>query len=428
MKKIIPFLKPYRAQLLLAVLLSAASTLCELLLPTIMSDILDKGVYLADLSYILRCCGRMLIVALISLGTVLGGAYLSAQVVAGCCTDLRETVFNRVNNMSFEEFSSIGTSALLSRATHDIGNLSWVASMLSGSVVTIPVLFLGGVLLAMRKDAVLALIMLVFVPVVFIIVTAVGRKIEPLWVISDSYVDKQNDIVRERLHGIRVIRAFNSEPREHKRIDEATHVMADNIIHANVSMGLVSPLTIALMNMAAVLIVWIGGWRMENGLSGVSGFAVKVEVYAATGMPALEIIGLPDASVKESRDRVSAAIVNSGFTMPISRLTVNLAPADQRKEGPAFDLPIAISILMASGQLEGMDLTQTLMLGELSLDGSLHPVRGALPMVISASEQGIVDIILPEGNAEEVACIQGLRVYPASSLRQVVNHLKGREC
>ena len=163
------------------------------------------------------------------------------------------------------------------------------------------------------------------------------------------------------------------------------------------------------------------------GLSGVSGFAVKVEVYAATGMPALEIIGLPDASVKESRDRVSAAIVNSGFTMPISRLTVNLAPADQRKEGPAFDLPIAISILMASGQLEGMDLTQTLMLGELSLDGSLHPVRGALPMVISASEQEIVDIILPEGNAEEVACIQGLRVYPASSLRQVVNHLKGRE-
>ncbi len=307
MKKIIPFLKPYRAQLLLAVLLSAASTLCELLLPTIMSDILDKGVYLADLSYILRCCGRMLIVALISLGTVLGGAYLSAQVVAGFCTDLRETVFNRVNNMSFEEFSSIGTSALLSRATHDIGNLSWVASMLSGSVVTIPVLFLGGVLLAMRKDTVLALIMLVFVPVVFVIVTVIGRKIEPLWVISDSYVDKQNDIVRERLHGIRVIRAFNSEPREHKRIDEATHVMADNIIHANVSMGLVSPLTIALMNMAAALIVWIGGWRMENGLSGVSGgdiFAI-VQYVALTMngvvMAAFMIVMLPHAKVAAGR-------------------------------------------------------------------------------------------------------------------------------
>lgn len=163
------------------------------------------------------------------------------------------------------------------------------------------------------------------------------------------------------------------------------------------------------------------------GLSGVNGFAVKVEVYAANGIPALEIIGLPDASVKESRDRVSAAIVNSGFSMPIARLTVNLAPADTKKEGPAFDLPVAVSVLMASHQLDGMDLTQTLLMGELSLDGSLQPVRGALPMVISASEQGIEEIILPAGNAQEVACIQGIRVYPAHSLREVVLHLKGIE-
>ena len=117
------------------------------------------------------------------------------------------------------------------------------------------------------------------------------------------------------------------------------------------------------------------------GLSGVNGFAVKVEVYAANGLPALEIIGLPDASVRESRDRVSAAIVNSGFAMPISRLTVNLAPADVRKAGPAFDLPIAVAILLAANQIDPMDLSQTLLLGELSLDGTLQPVRGALPMV-----------------------------------------------
>ena len=160
------------------------------------------------------------------------------------------------------------------------------------------------------------------------------------------------------------------------------------------------------------------------GLSGVSGFPVTVEVYAANGLPALEIIGLPDASVKESRDRVGAAIVNSGFAMPIARLTINLAPADTKKEGPAFDLPMAVSILMASGQMENMDLTRTLMMGELSLDGSLQPVRGALPMVISASEHGIEEVILPAGNAEEVACIQGIRVYPAKNLKQVIDHLK----
>lgn len=162
------------------------------------------------------------------------------------------------------------------------------------------------------------------------------------------------------------------------------------------------------------------------GLSGVNGFAVKVEVYAAGGLPMLEIIGLPDASVKESRDRVSAAIVNSGMTMPIARLTVNLAPADMKKEGPAFDLPIAVAVLMASGQLPGMDLSDTLLLGELSLDGTLQPVRGALPMVIGASEQGIGAVILPESNAEEVACIQGIRVYPARSLRAVLEHMNGR--
>ena len=135
---------------------------------------------------------------------------------------------------------------------------------------------------------------------------------------------------------------------------------------------------------------------LSYGLSGVSGYAVHVEVYAANGLPALEIIGLPDASVKESRDRVSAAIANSGFAMPIARLTVNLAPADTRKEGPSFDLPIAVCILAATRQLPAEHLEEVLLLGELSLDGSLKPVRGALPMVISASENGVKEVILPE--------------------------------
>ncbi|MDO5143576.1 MAG: YifB family Mg chelatase-like AAA ATPase [bacterium] len=166
---------------------------------------------------------------------------------------------------------------------------------------------------------------------------------------------------------------------------------------------------------------------LAYGLSGVEGFAVHVEVYAATGMPALEIIGLPDASVKESRDRVSAAIVNSGFAMPIARLVVNLAPADTKKEGPAFDLPIAVCILMATGQLPPRDLSGTVLMGELSLDGAVQPIRGALPMVISAHASGIDDVILPADNAAETVCIQGVSVHPAHSLREVAQHLMGRE-
>ena len=307
MKKIFVYLKPYRLRLLLGMLLMAISTVCELLLPNIMSDILNTGVYNADLPYIFRCCAKMLLVALVSLGSVLGGWYISSGVVAGFCADLRLGVFRKVNTMRFEDISRMGSSALLTRSTHDVGTLSWVASMLSGSVITIPVLFIGGVVLALGKDAVLSLVLLLFIPLVFAAVVRIGKKIEPLWETSDKYMDKQNDIVRERLHGIRVIRAFNSEPREHKRIEDATQVMAENIIRANVSMGVISPLSIALMNMAVVLIVYLGGFRMERGISSASGgdiFAVIQYITLIMNgvvMAAFSIVMYPHAKVAAKR-------------------------------------------------------------------------------------------------------------------------------
>ena len=307
MKKIFVYLKPYRLRLLLGMLLMAISTVCELLLPNIMSDILNTGVYNADLPYIFRCCAKMLLVALVSLGSVLGGWYISSGVVAGFYADLRLGVFRKVNTMRFEDISRMGSSALLTRSTHDVGTLSWVASMLSGSIITIPVLFIGGVVLALGKDAVLSLVLLLFIPLVFAVVVNVGKKIEPLWETSDKYMDKQNDIVRERLHGIRVIRAFNSEAREHKRIEDATQVMAENIIRANVSMGVISPLTIALMNMAVVLIVYLGGFRMERGISSASGgdiFAVIQYITLIMNgvvMAANSIVMYPHAKVAAKR-------------------------------------------------------------------------------------------------------------------------------
>ena len=307
MKKIFAYLKPYRGGLILGMLLMAISTVCELLLPDIMSDILNTGVYNADLSYIFRCCAKMLVVALVSLGSVLGGWYISSKVVAGFCADLRQGVFRKVNTMRFEDISRMGSSALLTRSTHDVGTLSWVASILSGSIITIPVLFIGGVVLALGKDAVLSLVLLLFIPLVFAAVVKIGKKIEPLWETSDKYMDKQNDIVRERLHGIRVIRAFNSEPREHKRIEDATQVMAENIIRANVSMGVISPLSIALMNMAVVLIVYLGGFRMERGISSASGgdiFAVIQYITLIMNgvvMAAFSIVMYPHAKVAAKR-------------------------------------------------------------------------------------------------------------------------------
>ena len=141
---------------------------------------------------------------------------------------------------------------------------------------------------------------------------------------------------------------------------------------------------------------------LSFGVAGVNGYQVHVEVFGTESMPGIEIIGLPDASVKESKDRVNAAIINSGKQMNPRRITVNLAPADTKKEGPCFDLPIAVGMMIADGILipdPPTDLKSVALFGELSLDGSIQPINGALPMVISAKENGISTVILPEKNA-----------------------------
>ena len=163
------------------------------------------------------------------------------------------------------------------------------------------------------------------------------------------------------------------------------------------------------------------------GLTGIDGFAVTAEINLANGMPMFEIVGLPDASVKESRERVRAALKNSGFEFPGGRITVNLAPADLRKEGPAYDLPIALGLLACAGLIDHDRLKDVCVLGELSLDGSVRGVRGALPMAISARGRGVKTILLPTDNLDEVRCIDGIDILGADSLLAAARHFRGEE-
>src|ERR671936_83702 len=157
-------------------------------------------------------------------------------------------------------------------------------------------------------------------------------------------------------------------------------------------------------------------WGLETAL-------VTVEVDVANGLPAFVVVGLPDAAVQEARERVRAAIRNSGYEFPLRRVTVNLAPAERRKEGTGFDLAIALGILRASGQLS-VDVT-ALCLGELALDGALRPVRGTMPRVRHAAARGIGEALLASGNAGEGAAC-ALPAYGFASLRETVDHLEGR--
>lgn len=160
----------------------------------------------------------------------------------------------------------------------------------------------------------------------------------------------------------------------------------------------------------------------SRALSGMDAPLVEVEAHLANGLPQFNIVGLPDTEVKESRDRVRAAILQSGFDFPAAKITVNLAPADLPKESGRFDLPIAIGILAASGQILPDKLAGYEFAGELALSGMLRPVRGALAMVWQARQSGRA-FILPQDNAKQCAVLSDMAVYGAESLGQVAAHL-----
>jgi len=161
------------------------------------------------------------------------------------------------------------------------------------------------------------------------------------------------------------------------------------------------------------------------GLHGVSGYPVSAECALSGGLPAFDVVGLPDAAVKEARERVRSAIKSSGFDFPVSRITVNLAPADRKKNGTVYDLPILVGILAAGGQLSPAALAGSAFIGELSLSGQLRPVSGVLPMALCARREGFARLFLPADNAPEATLAEGLEVIPVSTVQELAAHLRG---
>ena len=160
------------------------------------------------------------------------------------------------------------------------------------------------------------------------------------------------------------------------------------------------------------------------GIRGVTGYEVTAECDLSGGLPNFDIVGLPDAAVKEARDRVRAAVKNCGFTFPVSRITVNLAPADRKKGGTVYDLPILVGILAAGGQLSAPP-PNAAFVGELSLSGQLRPVAGMLPMALAAQRAGIHSLYVPADSAAEATLAGGVEIYPVESVAQLTAHLRG---
>lgn len=343
-KFLFKYFKKYKLSLALTGVLYLVASASALAMPNLMSRIIDDGIRNSNIKTVYVLSGIMLSIAVVSFLLAIIGKKLNAVVSNSIAEDMRNDVFEKINSLTFEEFSSIGSSSLLTRANEDVFALQDVANSLVYAVTNVPVMLFGGVILSLLKDFSIALILLSVIPVVAFIVFLLVKKMGRLWEISNKYCDKQNKLVRERLTGIRVIRAFDKENYEHGRISEATDVMADNMIRANVLSSLITPISLLLLNIVTVAVIYVGAIRMQNPAILKAGDIIAIIQYvgiASNGLLAavwvlawlphfkvsarrvnevLSLKGVPESEGKAKYIRGDLRITNLSFTYPNAKL------------------------------------------------------------------------------------------------------------
>lgn len=264
MIKLFRNLKPYRWLVVAVLVFVFFQTLSELYLPTLMSDIVDNGVVNGDTPYIWKIGGLMLLVALGGMACSIAASYYSAKASTGFGKLLRGKVFKHVSNFSLEEFDRIGTASLITRTTNDITQVQQVLIMMLRMMVMAPMMCLGGIIMAVSKDATLSLVLVVILPVLAGAIFLIARKGLPLFKAIQKKIDKLNLVMRESLTGIRVIRSFNRTDYESKRFDAANLDLTDTSIKVNKIMAFMMPVMMLVMNLSSVAIIWFGGLRINS--------------------------------------------------------------------------------------------------------------------------------------------------------------------
>lgn len=290
MKLIFKYIKPYVKSLVPMAICYMAMAASSLLLPSVMSNIVDNGIKPGDMTYIIYQGLIMIAIAVAAVVLALVSNKISARFSASFLSDLRKDVFAKVNSLSFEEFAEKGTATLLSRTTEDVWILQDAAVNLLYFVLVVPVQFIGGIVLTMVYNVTLGVVLLVASPVVVLLVALIGRKMFKLWDQADKSMDMQQKVMRGRLSGIRVIRSFDKEEQEHKRVAAATEDMAKNIIKSNVLSGFISPIGQIILNLVTVLVLYLGAKQVEMSSILTAGNIIATTQYIAVVMGGLMMI------------------------------------------------------------------------------------------------------------------------------------------
>ncbi|MBC2313428.1 ABC transporter ATP-binding protein [Listeria welshimeri] len=265
MMKLMKRLKPYWLSITAVLVLTFGQVIGQLYLPTLMSNIIDKGVVKGDTDYIWSTGMQMLLISFASVILSVIVVYLASRISMGFGKDLRDKIFTKVEDFSLQEFDKVGTSSLITRTTNDVVQIQNVLYMMMRLMVMAPIMLLGGIIMAVGRDAKLSLIFVVVLPLLLLLVVVLGGKAIPMFKSLQKKMDKLNRVIREGLTGIRVVRSFNRNADELEKFEEANADYATTAIKVNRLLSLMSPLMMLLMNLTSIAIVWIGSIFIGNG-------------------------------------------------------------------------------------------------------------------------------------------------------------------
>lgn len=330
MLKLFRTLKPYRVPILFVFLLVFIQSMSDLYLPTLMSDIVDKGIVHGDIPYIWKIGGFMLLVAFGGAFCSIGASYLSAKVAGGFAKNLRSRVFRHVQHFSLQEFDKLGTASLITRTTNDITQMQQVLTMILRMMISAPMMCIGGIIMAVSKDATLSLVIVVIVPVLAGAIFIIAGKGLPLFKAMQVKLDKLNRVLRENLTGIRVIRSFNRIEHEQKRFNEANYDLTQTAVKVNKIMAAMMPIMMLVMNFSTIAIVWFGGIRISNGHMQVGALMAFIQ-YAMQIMFSLIMVSV--IFVMVPRASASATRINEVLDMEPQIVD----PADTAAENKAAE-------------------------------------------------------------------------------------------
>lgn len=305
MIKLLKHLSTYKWMVVGIFALIFIQSMSTLYLPTLMSDIIDKGVVVGDIPYIWKIGGFMLVVSALGAVASIVASYYSSKAAVGLGRDVRRKLFYHIEKFSLQEFDEVGTASLITRTTNDITQVQQVVIMLLRMIISAPIMLVGGIIMAVLMDAKLSLVIILTMPVLVGSILLILYKGIPLFQTVQKKLDQLNLVLRENLTGIRVIRAFNREPEEKERLKRTNHELTDVSIKVNKIMAFMMPVMMLVMNMTVVAVIWFGGIRIDNGgmqIGDLMAFIQYVmQIMFALVMASMMFVMVPRADVSAKR-------------------------------------------------------------------------------------------------------------------------------